>query len=135
MLEKLRGGILIGVIVLRELQRKPHQVQAVHGHPACAIGLINITTGGQWSAPVENSDIIQAEKSTLQDVESGDVFSVYPPGKIEKQLMEDTFKKRNIPRIVWFLDTPVFTINFKNSPSCPGVHRRVYITECPLVRR
>src|ERR1700741_345566 len=127
MLEKLGGDIFIGVVVLRQLQRDPHQVQAVHRHPACAIGLINITAGGQRSAPVESSDIIQPEKSALKDVATGDVLPVYPPGEIEKQLVEDTFQKRNIPRIVWFRGPPVFTIDLKNSPSCPSVHRRVYI--------
>ena len=46
-LEELAGDVLVGGVVARQFQRDGQHVQAVHGHPAGAVGLLDDAAGGQ----------------------------------------------------------------------------------------
>ena len=45
-LPELAGHVFVGWVFRSQLQRNRQQVQRVHGHPACAVGLFDITAGG-----------------------------------------------------------------------------------------
>ena len=96
MLEELGRDVLVDVIVLRELQRDAHQVQAVHRHPAGAVRLVDVAAGRQRRAAIEDADVVQAEKAALEDVAPFGVLAIDPPGEVQHQLVEDAFEKREV---------------------------------------
>src|SRR5258708_11178881 len=68
MLEEFTGDVLVYMIVFRKLQGDAHEVQCIHGHPAGAVGLVDVAAGGQLRAAVEYSDVVQAQKSALENI-------------------------------------------------------------------
>ena len=68
MLEELAGDIFVGGIVLGEFQRDRQHVETIHAHPAGAVGLLDMSAGGQRLAAVEDADIVEAEKAALENV-------------------------------------------------------------------
>src|SRR5689334_19769840 len=117
MLEKFGGYIFISGLCTGEFERYRQHVQAVHAHPGRSVGLLDKCTIRKSSTAVKNPDIIQAEKTTLEDVFTVPVFAVYPPGKVQQQFLENTLQKfgigvaRNIAG------------NFIDTPCCPGMYR------------
>ena len=89
MLEELGGDVLVGRVLARQLQSDREHVQAKHPHPARAVGLLEISAGGQRRAPVEDADVVQPEKSALEDIAAFGIFAIHPPGEVEHQLVED----------------------------------------------
>ena len=67
-LEELGGDVLVDGVVQGKLERDAHEVQAVHRHPAGAVGLVEMAAVGQRRAAVEDADVVQAEESALEDV-------------------------------------------------------------------
>ena len=46
-LEELRGDVLVHMVVQRQFQRDPQQVERVHRHPRGAVGLVDVAAGRQ----------------------------------------------------------------------------------------
>ena len=69
-------------------------VQAVHRHPARAVGLLEVAAGRQRRAAVEDADVVEAEEAALEDVVALRVLAVHPPGEVEQQLVEDALEER-----------------------------------------
>src|SRR5467141_1720588 len=59
-LEELARHVLVGPVVLRELQGHGQHVEAVHAHPARAVRLLDVAARGQGRRPVEHADVVQA---------------------------------------------------------------------------
>src|SRR5271168_3709516 len=66
-LEKLRGDVFVRVSVQRQFERNAQEVQAVHGHPARAVRLVDEAAARQRAA-IECTDVVKTEKATLKDV-------------------------------------------------------------------
>src|SRR5207247_9138671 len=77
---ELAGHVLVSGFLLSQFHRAGEQVQGVHRHPASAIRLFDVSAGGQRSATVERSDIVQAKKSSLENVHSFSNSTHPPPG-------------------------------------------------------
>src|SRR5207249_5617873 len=92
-LPEFAGDILIGRIFAGQLHGDSQEIQRIHGHPAGAVRLFNVAAGRQGSAAVEDSNVVEAQESALEDVHSVGVLAIDPPGEIEQQLVEDTFQK------------------------------------------
>jgi len=58
MLEKLGGCVLIDRVVHGQLQCDLEHAQAVEAHPSRAVGLVDVTTGGQLRAAIKDADVI-----------------------------------------------------------------------------
>ncbi len=58
-LPELAGHVLVGGIFARQFERNPQQVEAVHRHPAGAVGLLDELPAGQWRAAVEHADVVE----------------------------------------------------------------------------
>ena len=95
-LEELGGDVLVDGVVQRQLERDAHQVQAVHRHPARAVGLVDVPAGRQRRAAVEDADVVEAEEAALEDVAALGVLAVHPPGEVEHQLVEDALEEREV---------------------------------------
>ena len=92
-LEELGGQVLVGVVVLGEHQGDLQQVQAVHGHPDGAVGLLEAAVDGQGGRAVDGADVVQAQEAALEDVVAGGVLAVDPPGEVQEQLVEDALEE------------------------------------------
>ena len=127
MLPELAGNIFVGRILTRQFQGDGQQVQAVHRHPARAVGLLDILPARQRSAAVEQPDVIQAQKAALKDVVALGVLAVHPPGEIQQHLMEDALQEGPI-RLA-----PALLFDLVDTPGGPGMNRRVDVAEGPFV--
>src|SRR6202041_2132371 len=92
-LPEFAGDVFVGGILRGELHGDGQQVQRVHGHPAGAVGLLDVAAGGKRVTAVEDSDVVEAEKAALENVHTFSVFAVDPPGEIQKKFMEDADQK------------------------------------------
>src|ERR1700694_4932195 len=88
MLKEFAGDVFVGRIFFGQLESHRQHVQTVHAHPACAVGLLEVASGGERRRAVKNSDVIEAEETTLKDIRAVGVFAVHPPGKIQQQLVK-----------------------------------------------
>src|SRR5215831_16138031 len=68
MLEELRGDVLVNGILPSQLQRNRQHIQAVHAHPSRAVRLLDMTACGERRAAIEDADIVQPEKPTLENI-------------------------------------------------------------------
>ena len=128
-LPELARHVFVGRIFFGEFECDRQQIEAVHRHPAGAVGLFEVPAGGQWRAAVENADVVETEEASLEHVASFGIFSVYPPGEVEKQLVEDALEEHSVA------NAPALLFDLVNAPGRPGVHRRVHVAKSPLVRR
>src|ERR1041385_5975972 len=88
-----------------------------------------MTAGRQGSTAIENSDVIQTKKPTLEDVHAIGVFAIDPPGEIQKQLLKNALEKDSIAHSTSLL------LDLVNAPRGPGVNRRIHIAKRPLISR
>src|SRR5258708_4306581 len=89
--EEFARDILVGRIFLREFERDGEHVEAIHAHPAGAVGLFEMATGWERRGAVEDSDIIETKKAALENVGAIGIFAIDPPGEVEKQLVKNFF--------------------------------------------
>ena len=50
--------VFVGPVFLGQLERNGQEIERVHGHPARAVGLFDVATGGQRGAPIEHADVV-----------------------------------------------------------------------------
>src|SRR5215469_4729432 len=109
-LPELTGDILVSRIVLCKLQCDRHQVQAIHAHPAGAVGLLDVASSRQRSASVKDSDVIKAEEPALKHISAVGIFAIDPPVEVEQQLVENALEKLHVS------DAFALLIDFVNPP-------------------
>src|SRR5689334_78140 len=96
MLEELARDILIGGIVMGELNRDLEKIERIHGHPARAVRLLNDAAARQRLVAVKDSNVIEAQKPALENVVAFGILAVHPPGEIQKQLLKYALKKKQV---------------------------------------
>src|ERR1700736_1909991 len=84
---------------------------------------------GETFVTIEHPDVIEPEKSALEDVVPFGVFAVHPPGKGQQHLVEDCFEKCPIAF------AGLFALDLIDPPGCPGDYRGIDVTEVPFIRR
>src|SRR6185369_14733421 len=99
-LEEFRGQVLINVVMLRQLQRHPQQVEREHGHPTGAVGLAKESSSGQRFAAIEHADVVESEEAALEQISAVGVFPVHPPGESDQLLLQYPLQEIEIPGIV-----------------------------------
>src|SRR5262249_35250964 len=128
-LPELAGDVLVSIVLAGQLQRNAEHVQAVHRHPAGPVGLLEVSARGQRRAPVENTNVVKAEKPALEDVSTLRVLAIDPPGEVEHQLVEDPGEKLSVS------DAAALFVDLVDSPCGPGDDRWVHVAKGPLVGR
>src|SRR6476620_3331462 len=88
-LKKLTGYVLVGGIVFGQFQRYGQHVEAVHSHPAGAVGLFQMPAGGQRRGPLKKTYVVDSEKAALKNIGAVGIFAVDPPGEVQQQLVKD----------------------------------------------
>ena len=127
MLEELAGYVLVRRIFLCQFQRNCQHVQAIHAHPARAVRLLEVASGGQGRRTVKDTDVIEPEKPALKDIRAVGIFAVHPPGEVQQQLMKHSFQESAIG------DAAHAPLDFVDAPSGPRVHRWIHIAKGPFI--
>src|SRR5215471_6852535 len=96
MVDELCRHIVVARIERRQLDTDLEHVLAEQGHPCRTVGLFEVAAARQLRAAVENADIIQPEKSALENVPVEPVFAVDPPGEVQHQLSKGPAQKIHI---------------------------------------
>ncbi len=102
-LPELAGHIFILGLFGGQFQRDRQHVERIHGHPTGGVGLLDLAAGGKRVASVKYSDVVQAEKSTLEDVHTVGVFAIHPPGEIQQEFVKDALQKSPVAVSASFL--------------------------------
>src|SRR5262245_33803471 len=97
MFKELGGCILKCNVMHSNFNCHVHQVQIVHTHPACPIGLLQLHFTVQLNAAVKYPYIIKSEKAPFKNVVAVWVFSIDPPREIDNLLLKNPLKKSDIP--------------------------------------
>jgi hypothetical protein len=82
--EKLGSHVLIRWPSQGNFAGYPEHVKCVHRHPARSVGLFDVSTHRQWLAAVKHPDVVEPEETAPKTLLPADVFSVYPPRKVEQ---------------------------------------------------
>ena len=133
MLEEFRRDVFIDPVVLRQFQRDAQQVQAIHRHPARAVGLVDVAAGRQRRAAVEHADVVEAKEAALENIASLRVLAIHPPGEVEQQLVKDAFEKFQVALVVRIGFAALLAVHLEHAPGRPGMDGRVHVAESPLV--
>src|SRR6202021_3582015 len=86
--EKFSSDVFVGRIFLRQFERDGQHVEAIHAHPTSAIGLFEMAAGRERRRAIENSNIVETEKSALEDVHAVGIFPIDPPGEVKQKLVK-----------------------------------------------
>ncbi len=113
----------------RELDGDLEHVLAVERHPGRAVGLLEVATGRQRRAAVEDADVVEAEESALENVAAGAVLAVHPPVKFSSSFWKTRSSQSTIALAAL---RPVEAVGEDRRPR---MHRRVHVAEVPFVRR
>src|SRR5205814_10613763 len=114
-------------VVGRQLHGDLSHVLTEKRYPGSAVSLLEMAAGRQRRAAVENTDIIQPQESALEEILAEPVFAVDPPTEIQHQLGKRPLEEIKIALPLQRLIRPV------QEDRGPGMHRRIDITEVPLV--
>src|SRR5271155_4781920 len=128
MLEEFRGQTFVDAVFLSQLESDAHHVQAKETHPASGVRLLEDRAVRQLGAAVYNGDVVEAEETSLENVQTLAINFVDPPGKIDQQLVKTFLEELAVTRSCAFL------LEFVNSPRGPRLHRWVQIRKFPFVR-
>ena len=93
MFEEFKRERLINRVVSCQLHGDLQHGLSGQCHPAGAVGLIHMTAGRQRGAPIEHPDIVQPEKTALEDISSAEILAIAPPGEVGNQLLENMSKE------------------------------------------
>ena len=102
------------------------QNRAIHAVPSAC----SSAPAGQRRASVEHADIVQPEKTTLEDVFAETVLAVHPPREIQQSACANTTLQEF--EIAATLAPSLTPIEEKRRPS---MHRRIDVAEIPFVGR
>src|SRR5215472_5680113 len=126
MFEEAKSDLLVHRISLSEDQRDFQHVLTIERHPCGSIGLVQVSSGGKFRAAVENTDIVQAEKAAREHIASVRILTVHPPVEVQHQALERAFQEANV-------SATKLLLNVVEKQCRPGMHRRINVTEVPLV--
>src|SRR5208283_3739482 len=129
MLEEPEGDFFIhGGVILGQNERDLQHAHAVERHPCGAVGLVQVSTGGQRCTAIEDPDVVEPEEPAGEHISSLRILAVDPPVEIQHQSLEGALKETEV-------SPAQFGLNSVQKQRCPGVHGGIYVAEVPLIRR
>ncbi len=75
----------------------------------------------------KHTDVVEPEKTALENIFAFDVLAIHPPGEIDQQLVKHAHEKL---AVLLTLDA---SGNFVNTPGSPGMHGRIHVGEVPFI--
>jgi hypothetical protein len=82
--------------MLGQLESNVEHAQAVESHPASAVSLLKDASRGQRLRAVEQTNVVEAQKATFEDVFALGVLAIHPPGEVQQKLLKNSLKEINI---------------------------------------
>ena len=129
LLESLNGDVLVVLVFDRQFERHHRHVQREHRHPSGGVRLLQAVARRQRLRPVDDRDVVEAEKAAFEDVLTVGILTVDPPGVIQQQLMKDPLQETAIALAA------LHPFRAEGLERAERVDRRIDIAEVPLVRR
>src|SRR5216683_5412918 len=114
MLKEFRRDVFVNVILPRQLNCDPHEVEREHSHPARTVALLKMSAVRKLGVSIEHADVVEPEKAALKDVIALGVLAIHPPGEGDEHFVENRFQKCAIAFAA------LFPLDLKNSPGRPG---------------
>ena len=128
-LHELRGHGLIRRILSGQLERNAEQVEAVHRHPGRSVRLVNIAAHARGNvAAVEDADVVEPDKTALENIVADLIFTIHPPGEVRRELSKHSLQKLAVTFAVHL------PFNLEEAPRGPGLDRWIKVVEGPLGR-
>src|SRR6266404_4125962 len=109
MLKEFRGDVFVNVILPRQLNCDPQEVERKHSHPARTVALLKTSAVRKLCASIEDADVVESEKAALKDIVALRVLAIHPPGEGDEHFVENRFQKCAIASAV------LFPLDLKNS--------------------
>ena len=72
-----------------------------------------MSTSWQRGAAIKHANVVQSQKSTLEDVHAFGVFAIDPPGEVKEKFLEDALQKNRVA------DTATLLLDLVNTPGSP----------------
>src|SRR5271157_6551781 len=82
MLEESKSNLLIPRVVLGQNERDLQHTQAIERHPCRAVGLVQMSAGGQRRAAIEYPNVVEPKEAAREHVTPLGIFAVDPPVEI-----------------------------------------------------
>ena len=98
MLGELEHQVVVAGILGCELDGDLEHVLAEHRHPRGAVGLLEVTAGGERGAAVEDADVVEAEEAAFEHVHPKAVLPIHPPGEVDEELAEGALEELDVTR-------------------------------------
>ena len=80
-----------------------------------------LLTGRQRLRSIEETNVVQTQEASLEDVVTACIFSVNPPGEVHEELLEDTLQETDVFASIHL------SLNLEHSEGSPSMYRRVDI--------
>ena len=96
-------------------------------HPGRAVRLLQVAAGGQRGAAVEDADVVEAEKSSFENILAEPVLAVHPPGEVQAELVEGRSEEIEVHL------APQGLLGAVQEESRKGMDRGVDVAEVPFV--
>src|SRR5260370_14424593 len=126
---ELDGHLFVERVVGGKLDADLRHVLAEKGYPGGAVCLLQVATGRQICAAVEDADIVQPEETAFKEVLAKAIFSVHPPTEVKHQLGEASLEELDVAFPFERLLRAV------KEDRRPGMDWRIDVAEVPLVGR
>src|SRR6478752_604665 len=85
-LKELRREIFVSGLTLGQFDRRPRHIEAIACHPRGPISLLQCQVRRQSHASVNDTDVVEAEESTLEQVVAFFILPINPPGEVKQEL-------------------------------------------------
>src|SRR6516165_5727781 len=96
MLKELAGQVFVHSVFDCQFQCHREHREAVKAHPGCAVCLAKMAAAREWCTAVEDANVVESQKTTLEDVATVEILAVDPPGEIQDKLVKCAAKERSI---------------------------------------
>ena len=127
MFEKLAGDILVHWAGLSQFEGDPEHAGTIETHPRGAICLVQREAVGQRVVSVKNTNVVQPQKASSEEIVAVAVQSVHPPGEVKQKLLKSSFQELDILIVV---SSQGHSIDLQDRPRMNG---RIHIVERELI--
>src|SRR2546421_12051265 len=83
MFEELACNVFVRGIFFGKFESDGEHIEAIHTHPAGAVGLLEMAASRERRRAIEDADVIEAQEPALKDVRAFRIFAIDPPSEIE----------------------------------------------------
>src|SRR5215472_9072136 len=126
-LKEFAGDALIGWILPSEFESDGQHIEAIHAHPTGSVRLFKMPAGRQGSGAVKDADVVEPEEAALEYVHALGVFSIHPPGEIQKKFVKRAFQEIAVG------NTSNALFDFVYTPHRPCMNGWIHVAEGPFV--